>query len=308
MDDELLKRYHLEGVQKRLQQINEYTFVGGSGPVLGEDDDDDMNNQNQQMPPQQMPPQGGNQQMPPQQQPPMGGGDIMGGQGQQPPMDGGIMGGGQQGGPGQQPPMDGGMQPPMDGNMGGMPDQGMGGDMPGGDMPMPDDGQGGEQPPMGGDEMMDMPMGDEGEMEDEEVIDVDDLTQSQEAAEYKIDGVDEKLTTLLNVIDKFSAAIENNDKQIADLRREFEKRNPTPEERLNIRSQSSYPYEQTPKDYWEKKRGENSNYNVIFDNNVAPEDEDKEFEIRKSDLENIDSKTLSDTFDYPKELRDYISF
>ena len=296
MDDELLKQYHLEGVRKRMQQINEYSFKTGRV-----EDDDDMQNDPNQM----QQPQGG---MPPQQpQQPQGG--IMGGgdQGQQ-PQGGGIMGN-PQGGTPQQPPMDGGMPPQGGGDMGAAP---MGGDM--GGQPMGNEMPPAEEPPMGGD-MGEMPDNADGDIpddeiggEEEEVIDVDDLTQSQEAAEYKIDGVDDKITTVLNVVSKFADAIESNSEQLADLKKEIEKRNPTPEERMNIRSQSSYPYGESPRDYWEKKRAENPNYNVIFDNDVSPENEDKEFEIRRSDLEHIDNKSLSDSLDYPKELRDYINF
>ena len=43
------------------------------------------------------------------------------------------------------------------------------------------------------------------EMEsDDEVIDVDELTQSQEATEYKIDGVDDRLSKIYAVVQKFS--------------------------------------------------------------------------------------------------------
>ena len=88
------------------------------------------------------------------------------------------------------------------------------------------------------------------EMEsDDEVIDVDDLTQSQEATEYKLDGVDDRLSKIYAVVQKFSDQLEKNEESIMALKDEFEKRNPTEEEKLNIRSQSSYPYSETPKDY-----------------------------------------------------------
>ena len=83
----------------------------------------------------------------------------------------------------------------------------------------------------------------------DEVIDVDELTQSQEATEYKLDGVDDRLSKIYAVVQKFSDQLERNEESIMALKDEFEKRNPTEEEKLNLRSQSSYPYSETPKDY-----------------------------------------------------------
>lgn len=296
MKEDLLEKYHLEGVRKRLHQLNEYSFNG-----ILEDDEDNQDGMNQ---PQQ--PQGGGM--------PQGGMDAQAPQGM-----GGNMGGPQPGG------NMGGGQPDMNQQDGmGMPGpQGMDDNMGMGNNPAPMDGGMGEENPMGepsadeiatgNDEPADdqegeeSPMGGEG-AEDEEVIDVDDLTNAQETAEYKIDGVDDKITQLLNVVSKFADAIESNDQQIADLRREFERRNPTPEERMNIRSQSSGPYGETPKDFWDKKQAENPNYNVIYDNDVAPQDEEKEYVIKRGDLDNLDTKSLADSFELPKELKDYISF
>lgn len=299
MKEDLLKKYQLEAVRKRFQQLNEYSFNG-----ILEDDEDNQNGMNQQ--PQQ----------------PQGGGMSQGGMDAQAPqgMDGGMGG--------QQPDGSmGGSQPDMNQQGGGMgmPDQqGMDGGMGMDNNPAPMDGGMGGEAPMGepsadeiatgndapadeegGDET---PMGDEEGGEDEEVIDVDDLTNAQETTEYKIDGVDDKLTQILNVVDKFYDALQSNDKELADLRREFERRNPTPEERMNIRSQSSGPYGETPKDFWDKKQAENPNYNVIYDNDVAPQDEEKEYVIKRGDLDNLDTKSVADSFELPKKLTDYISF
>jgi len=92
------------------------------------------------------------------------------------------------------------------------------------------------------------------------------------------------------------------------LKDEFEKRNPTEEEKLNIRSQTSYPYSETPKDYWTHKTSENPHYNVIYNNDVAPSDEQKEFEIRKSDIDGLNMKSISDTLDMKQDLNKYLGF
>lgn len=282
---DLLKEYNLGDVRKRMMQLSEYSFKTG----IVEDDED-----NQQ---QQQPMQNGGQQM---------------------PMNGQQQGGGMP----QQDPQIGGQQPmgqgQMDMNQGGMPQ----GDMNDGQMPMDNsqmDSQPvdtGEMPPMdmaqGEEEQApdgDMPeeeMGADGE--EEEVIDVDDLTNAQEATDYKLDGVNDKITALLQVTSKFADALEDNEKQLQDLRKELERRNPTPEEKMNIRSQASYPYGESPRDYWDRKSAQNPNYEVIYNNDVAPQDEDKEFEIKRDDLEGLDDKSLSDSLEFPKELRDYLDF
>ena len=145
--------------------------------------------------------------------------------------------------------------------------------------------------------------------EEEEVIDVDDLTQSQEAAEVKIDGVDNRLTKMLSIMNKLSAALDANNKKIEDLQQEFERRNPSEEEKLNIRSQASYPYSETPKDYWDNKVAQNPHYNVMYDNDVSTADEQKKFEITSDDVANINAKSVSDSFDPNKvKLSDFLNF
>ena len=289
---DLLEEYNLSEVRKRMMQLCEYTFNTG----LVEDDED-----NQQ---QQPPMQNGGQQMPmngqqqgggmPQQDPQMGGQQPMGQD--QMGMNQGGMPQGDMGG--QQMPMDGGQMPMDNSQMDAQPADTS-------EMPPMDMSQGGEEQAPEGDMPEDgIDMGGE----DEEVIDVDDLTNSQEATEYKIDGVNDKISELLQVTTKFVDALKDNERQLQDLRKEFELRNPTPEEKMNIRSQASYPYGETPRDYWDRKAAGNPHYNIIYDNDVAPQDEDKEFEIKRDDLDNLDTKSLSDSLEFPKELRDYLDF
>ena len=152
---------------------------------------------------------------------------------------------------------------------------------------------------------------DSGETDEEgdTVIDVDDLTDSQEATEYKIDGVDDKLTRMLSVLSKFSAALEASDKKIDDLRQEFERRNPSEQEKLNIRSQASYPYSETPKDYWDNKTATNPHYNIMYDNDVSTADEQEKFDITKDDVKNINFKNIADSFDIEDmKLDDFMKF
>lgn len=131
---------------------------------------------------------------------------------------------------------------------------------------------------------------------DEEVIDVDDLTNSQEETEEKVDMLTQAMPQLLKKLDQFIDKIDQNDSKIEALSQEFQKRVPTETEKLNLRSQASYPYSIKPKDYWDDK-ATSSNYDVMYDNDVAPDEEEKEYTIKQSDLKGGNAKSISDTFD-----------
>jgi len=182
-------------------------------------------------------------------------------------------------------------QPPMDNNM-----------------PMDDNMQ---EPPMG--DMEAIPQ-DEGNIEtqemepDDEVIDVDELTQSQEATEYKIDGVDDRLTQIFKVVQKFADQLDKNEQSITDLKNEFEKRNPTQTEKFNLRSQASGPFNQTPSEYWDDFSQKNPNYEIMRNNKVSPSDEQKEYKITKGDIDGLNMKSIADTLNVDQDLKKYIGF
>ena len=197
----------------------------------------------------------------------------------------------------------GGM-PPMGGDpnaMGSDPNM-MGGDPNGGMPPMDDPNM------MGGEEdIEDIDM--ETEQPGDEVVDVDELTQSQEATEFKVDNVDDKLNKVLKIISKFNDAIEANDQKIEDLKKEFQKRNPTAEETLNLRSLASYPFSERPDEYWKKQQQDHPNYNVISDNDVSTADEQKEFEIRKGDIDNFNEREIMKSLGESHiKLSDFLQF
>ena len=287
---DLIKQYKLEEAVKRIQKINEYTFYDST---MVEDDQDpnamggDPNamdgNPNGGMPPMGADPNA------------MGAGpNMMGGDpngGMAPMDDPNAMGADPNGG---MPPMD-------DPNaMGGDPNA-MGADPNGGMPPMDDPNM------MGGEDIEDIDM--ETEQPGDEVVDVDELTQSQEATEFKVDNVDDKLNKVLKIISKFNDAIEANDQKIEDLKKEFQKRNPTAEETLNLRSLASYPFSERPDEYWKKQQQDHPNYNVISDNDVSTADEQKEFEIRKGDIDNFNEREVMKSLGESHiKLSDFLQF
>lgn len=282
VDKKYLKESNLENVYKRMRQINEYVITNGSTFEA-----DNMQQDPNAADPNAAPAQDTNMQAP-------------------------------AGNPNAAPAPDMNADPnataPADPNMGGDPNAAPdpNADPNGGMAPAePDPTIGAEAPDMGedGEPVEDVDMeGDEAETAgpDDEVLDVDDLTNSQEAAEYKIDGVDDKLSKLLTIASKFAKAIEDNDNKINDLKAEVEKRNPTDIERINIRSQNSQPFSVNPGEYWDGVRAKNPNYQVVSDNEVSPNEEDKVYTITDDDIKDFNTREVEKSFsDFPKDLMDY---
>lgn len=184
----------------------------------------------------------------------------------------------------------------------------MGNDEPNDNMEMNNTDMG-EMPNIGGEDI-EIETEEETDFEEgDEVIDVDDLTQSQEATEIKVDDVEGKLEKMMSFIDKVENAINLSNKKIDDLRKEFEKRNPTEEEILNLRSQASFPYSETPREYMDKKLANNPHYKVVYDNEKLV-DEPKKYEITADEVNSFNPKTVADSFDIDKEykLSDFLNF
>ena len=202
--------------------------------------------------------------------------DQMGGAPGGDPMAGGAPGG---------DPMGGGM-PPAPGDENGTP---------GADGGMPDP----NADPMAGGMPGEDPMMDEGEPEEEDdVIDVDDLTKAQEKVNDKVNSVgrdlgkvDSRIEKLIGAIETLQGLFDKNNQEIADLKTEFEKRNPTQTEKLNLRSLDSYPFGVRPTDYWADK-AKNSNYSAYADNE---EPTTQEYVITNNDVDNP-TDDIADTF------------
>lgn len=134
----------------------------------------------------------------------------------------------------------------------------------------------------------------ESEKEGDEVIDVDDLTKSQEDTEEKVDDLDDKFEKLLKAITNFEDIIDHNNEKIEDLKAEFERRNPTQIEKMSMQTQNSYPFNVTPKEYWDNKE-QTSNYRTDYDDNGK---EQGQYVITKDDVNNaVDWKSISNSLD-----------
>ena len=141
----------------------------------------------------------------------------------------------------------------------------------------------GEEIPMDGMGVDDQSQTDSMQPEDE-VIDVDELTQSQESAEKKIDSMNAKFEKLMGAVEVLIKQNAERDAKAAEaeaqLKAELEKRIPTPQQRMTMRSTKSTPYSMTPNEYMNNYAPEN--YSDEDDNNGA---DDAQYQITKDDID-----------------------
>jgi hypothetical protein len=129
---------------------------------------------------------------------------------------------------------------------------------------------GSEQPPMEA-----QPEG--GEVE----VDVTDLTKKQDDIDAKVSSVSSETLNMMDMLSKLTSKLEDivskSDAEMAKIKAEIIKRNPTPVEVLQKRITVSDPFSQTPVDYWKKKEAE-GHYKL------SDENED-ELELKGSDID-----------------------
>lgn len=281
-------------IKKYKNALNEYVDMSSYGVYEADDDnqkgqapmggdDDDEND---------APMGGGNGPMGGGDDAPMGGGDSpMGG-------DNGPMGGGDDsmGGDNQGAPSD----------MGG---EGQGKGVKGLNPQTPQEGQDGtqgEEGEEGGD--MDIPEGEDDD-EDVEEVDVDDLTDAQEDTEAKVNKLMKKFSAaaekMLSSVNKLSDKIDATEVRMKDIEKEIARRNPTPVEKLSMRSQDSYPFRVYPSQYWDKK-SRTSNYSPEDDNDGVDE---PQYQITKNDVDSMNDYTdISRELEGKRSLKDIFGY
>jgi len=159
---------------------------------------------------------------------------------------------------------------------------------------------GGDPNAMGGDmgaDPMEDPMGDE-PADDGDTIDIDGLTKAEDKLNVKqnhigrdLSKVDNRISTLIDTINNLLTKVDSNNSEIESLKAEFEKRNPTQTEKLNLRSLDSYPFNVKPNEYWADK-AKQGGYEAYADND---EPTTKEYVITNDDVDNP-SDDIANTF------------
>ena len=224
------------------------------------------------------------------------GNNVMGEADDEQPQDGGG-----QGGDGEIPPMPqdagqqdmaGGQAPPQDGQ----------GPM-GAQMPQDTGGQQGQQAPegfapqmpqdMGAQDMQGMDGGAQPSDEDD-VVDISELTDSQEKSEKEISELNNKFSEIIGKLDSFVDLIKSNDSKIEDIKTEFERRNPTQIEKMSMNTAKGGPFNVSPEEYWDEKE-KTSNYSRESDDNGR---EQGQYVITANDVNGTtDWKDISDSLD-----------
>jgi hypothetical protein len=171
---------------------------------------------------------------------------------------------------------------------------------PAADEPAEDDldfGVGDEAPAEPGAEAMPAEPAAEEPVDDSVEIDVSELVKGSEEAKEAAEKAEKESTKVANVLmNKLSdleaklARMDAVTAKIDGLEKEIIKRNPTPVEKLEMRSLSSYPYSQKLTDYWSDKEGA---YDVMH-----KDDKPKEYVLTKDDINSTYSdSSIRNSFD-----------
>jgi hypothetical protein len=136
--------------------------------------------------------------------------------------------------------------------------------------------------------------------DDGKTINIDGLTHAEDKIYVKqnqigrdLAKVDSKISSLIDKIAGLQSALDSNSSELESLKAEFEKRNPTQTEKLDVRGAlDSYPFNVRPDDFWANKMKERGNYEVYADNDKSP---DKQYTITADDVDDLPSD-ISDSF------------
>jgi len=133
--------------------------------------------------------------------------------------------------------------------------------------------------------------------EDSVELDVTELVKgteeakaSADAANDSVNAVNGKMSDLMNMVNNLEKQLDGMSaisSKIDSLETELEKRAPTPEEKIEMRSLDSYPYNLKLTDFWKDKEGQ---YDII-DKEV-----DNEYVLTKDDVDDYSEEEIKDTF------------
>ena len=136
--------------------------------------------------------------------------------------------------------------------------------------------------------------------EEVEEVDVTEIVTSTKETAEKVDSVTSKVDDILAKFGDLEgklAGMGDIIHKIDSLEKEVEMRNPTPVERLEMRSLDSFPFNVKLTDYWSDDK-EGGEYGAI-------EKKEKEFDVNVSDLSNYNSEEIKSSFDADDEENTY---
>ena len=112
-------------------------------------------------------------------------------------------------------------------------------------------------------------------------LDVTELVKGSEEAKQSAEQANEKIDSLLSMVAKLEGQLKSMEQissKIDSLETELEKRAPTPEEKIEMRSLSSYPYSVKLTDFWSSQEGQ---YDIMDKEDEEP----KEYILTQDDID-----------------------
>ena len=154
--------------------------------------------------------------------------------------------------------------------------------------------EGGETDPFGSETEVEDEFATEEPMGDEETVEVDvtDIVDKTEETKASVDDMGQKMDDLLSKLSDLESQVTDMDgviNKIDDLEKEIERRNPTPVERLEMRSMDSFPYSVKLTDFWKDKEG----YDAT--------DKEEEYTLTQDEVDNFDPKEIRASFEGDSE-------
>ena len=162
-----------------------------------------------------------------------------------------------------------------------------------------------------GDEPMDEPAEEIGD--DEVEVDVTDLVNTSNELKASSDENSDKMSELIdnfsklasqvNSMGQMSKKIDSLDSELSKVSAEIEKRNPTPTEKIEMRSLDSFPYNIKLSDFWSDNADKFTTVDSA-ESTVGGEEEEeaKEYVLTKADASDFSSSDIKDSFgDFEEE-------
>ena len=122
-------------------------------------------------------------------------------------------------------------------------------------------------------------------------VDVTDIVDKAEETRTEIEGLTSKMEELMGNFSELSDQVSGMDQvidKIDGLEKEIERRNPTPVEKLEMRSMDSFPYSVKLTDYWDDQEGYE----------VGEENKEEDYVITKKEVDDYSASDIKQSFDY----------
>jgi hypothetical protein len=128
-------------------------------------------------------------------------------------------------------------------------------------------------------------------------LDVTELVNGTKEAKQSADNANANVERLLSMVDTLQGKLESMSQisnKIDTLEKELEKRMPTPDEQVKLRSMDSYPYNITLSQFWADHK--DSPYDTGMEDEEN-KDEEGNYVLTNKDVEDMDDNKIKDSFE-----------